>query len=115
MRIVADESVDFMVVRSLREQEFVVYSIAEEQPAISDEEVLKIAVQQQAVLITEDKDFGELVFRLKLPHCGIILLRLGVMASQQKGQLAARAILIHLSELQHAFSVFDGHQLRIRR
>ena len=53
-------------------------AIAHEYPgAIADEEVLAIAVAEDRVLITNDRDFGELVFRLSLPHRGIILFRLG--------------------------------------
>lgn len=115
MKIVADESVDFTIVRNLRAQGLDVFAIVEQEPSISDDDVLNIAVQQDALLITEDKDFGELVFRLKLPHKGVLLLRLGAMPSERKGELAARAIIVHLSELPDALSVFDGHHLRIRR
>src|SRR3954447_4282791 len=74
--IVADESVDFRIVIALRAAGLIVYSIAEELPSITDISVLSIAVEKQALLITEDKDFGELVFRLKLPHCGVLLIRI---------------------------------------
>ncbi len=115
MKIVADESVDFTIIKNLRDQGLEVIAIFEERPSITDEEVLGIAVNLKALLITEDKDFGELVFRLKLPHCGIILLRLGSIPTEQKGELASRSILAHLAELTDAFSVFDGQMLRIRR
>jgi predicted nuclease of predicted toxin-antitoxin system len=115
MKIVADESVDFTIIKKLRLQGLEVLAIFEETPSITDEEVLSIAVDSNALLITEDKDFGELVFRLKLPHCGVILLRLGSMPTEQKGEIASRAILVHLAELTNAFSVFDGQILRIRR
>lgn len=67
-KIVADESVDFRIVAELRKVGMEVFAICEEQPSIKDNEVLAIAVENDAVLITEDKDFGELVFRIKLPH-----------------------------------------------
>lgn len=62
--IVADESVDFRIVEVVRENSISVLSIAESNPSISDAEVLAIAVEQNALLLTEDKDFGELVYRL---------------------------------------------------
>lgn len=62
--IVADESVDYRIVTELRNNEFDIYSIAEQQPSIQDESVLKIACDNNALLLTEDKDFGELVFSL---------------------------------------------------
>jgi|ERR1700722_10519891 predicted nuclease of predicted toxin-antitoxin system len=45
-------------------------------PRLPDSEILRIAVEQQRVVLTADKDFGELVFRRALPSAGIILLRL---------------------------------------
>jgi predicted nuclease of predicted toxin-antitoxin system len=75
-QIVADESVDFRIVTALRAAGLIVYSVAEELPSITDISVLSIAVKKQALLITEDKDFGELVFRLKLPHTGVLLVRI---------------------------------------
>ena len=53
-----------------------VLAIAESFSSISDPQVLQIAVDRKAVLLTEDKDFGELVHRLRMPHCGILLVRL---------------------------------------
>ena len=61
-QIVADESVDFRIVTALRSVGLIVYSVAEELPSINDISVLSIAVEKEALLITEDKDFGELVF-----------------------------------------------------
>ncbi len=74
--IVADESVDFRIVSQLREVGFLVHSISEGQSSIKDEQVLAIAVDRDALLITEDKDFGELVFRFQLKHRGILLIRI---------------------------------------
>ena len=115
MNLVADESVDFTIVVFLRAQGLSIYAIAEQEPSIADEDVLSTAVRQQAVLITEDKDFGELVFRLHLPHRGVILLRLSGFTPEDKGRLAGNAIMGHLTDLQDAFSVFNGKKIRIRK
>jgi hypothetical protein len=70
MLLVADECVDFSIIECLRKRGIEVFAIVEQDPSIIDEDVLDIAVRMGAPLITEDKDFGELVFRLKLPHHG---------------------------------------------
>ncbi len=44
-------------------------------PSASDEEVLQKANDDRRILITDDKDFGELVFRLEKPSTGVILIR----------------------------------------
>ena len=66
MNFVADENVDAAVVRALREAGHEVTWIAEIEPAATDEQVLNLADEQRAVLVTEDKDFGELVYRRRL-------------------------------------------------
>lgn len=66
-QIVADESVDFRIVTELRKIDLSVYSISEELPSIKYKDVLSIAFDNKALLITEDKDFGELVFHFSWP------------------------------------------------
>lgn len=61
MKLLADENVSALLIRRLRDADFDVYTIVESHPGISDIEVLTIAAQSQRLLLTEDKDFGELV------------------------------------------------------
>ena len=58
-QIIADESVDYRIVVKLRESGLTVYAISEQQPSIKDDAVLAIACDNNALLITEDKDFEE--------------------------------------------------------
>tara|TARA_R110002124_G_scaffold282524_3_gene457735 strand:+ start:5328 stop:5516 length:189 start_codon:yes stop_codon:yes gene_type:complete len=60
MKFVVDESVDQICISILRKEEYEVLSIAKEKLGISDDEVFQIAVNNKAILLTEDKDFGEL-------------------------------------------------------
>src|SRR5664279_4669684 len=106
-QIVADESVDFRVVIRLREIGLIVYSIAEETPSITDSNVLSVAFGNKALLITEDKDFGELVFRLRLPHHGILLIRIKEL--EYKISSVAAAIKEHYDEMGDKFSVINNN------
>ena len=63
MKLCADESVDRQIIERLRSDGHEVHYIAELDPGVSDEVVLESANQQQAPLLTADKDFGELVYR----------------------------------------------------
>ena len=63
MRFVADENVSRLVIAQLRAGGFDVKAISETSAAASDEEVLASANAEDCVLITEDRDFGELVIR----------------------------------------------------
>ena len=62
MRFLADESCDFAVVRGLRERGHDVLAVAETSQGIDDEEVIANAKSDRRILITEDKDFGQLVY-----------------------------------------------------
>lgn len=77
MNFVADEGVDSPIVEQLRQAGHTVLAIAETSPGVNDETVLESAQSQQAILITGDRDFGELAYRLRRVHFGIILVRLG--------------------------------------
>jgi predicted nuclease of predicted toxin-antitoxin system len=88
MNIVADESVDFSLVKSLRQAGYNVTAIIETTPGINDKQVLNIANNHNALLIAEDKDFGELTFRLRLNHCGILLIRLFDLPRNEKNRIS---------------------------
>jgi predicted nuclease of predicted toxin-antitoxin system len=112
--IVADESVDFLVVISLRESGFNVVAIAEEHPGWPDTEVLEFAFAEKALLITEDKDFGELTYRLQKPSHGILLIRMMEHDSETKASYVLALLLENFDRFWNAFSVLETFKLRIR-
>lgn len=111
---VADENFDFTVVNQLREKGFSVLAIAESFFSVADPQVLQIAVDRNSILLTEDKDFGELVHRLRMSHCGILLVRLLKISSQEKSRRVCEVIEKQGIELINSFSVLSNEQLRIR-
>ena len=114
MKLVADEGVDALIVARLREDGHEVDYIAEMEPGISDDQVLSHANQRQALLITADKDFGELVFLQGKLNAGILLLRLAGVPSIQKAKIVSDALAAHGNEMRAAFSVITNKMLRIR-
>jgi len=111
-QIVADESVDFRIVTQLRNTGISVYAIIESSPSISDTEVLSIAFENNSLLITEDKDFGELIFRLKMKHSGVLLIR--VEDNDFKISAVVHTIMENYEILKNNFSVIKNETLRIR-
>ncbi len=87
MRHMADENVDRQIVERLRQDGHEVWYVAEMDPGVSDQEVLTFANNEQAVLLTADKDFGELVYRQELVNPGVILLRLAGLSPDVKAEL----------------------------
>ena len=75
MRFLADESCDFSVVRALRSADHDVVAIAEVFPREEDDAVMERAVRGGRILITEDKDFGQLVYAKMRKTGGVMFIR----------------------------------------
>jgi len=75
MRFLADESCDFGVVRALRAAGHDVVALAEISPRVDDEIVIDHALHEERILITEDKDFGQLVYAHRRPSGGVLFIR----------------------------------------
>ena len=77
-KLLTDENIDNEVLIFLRDEGFDVFDIKEERLfSISDRNILEFAYQNQRVVISQDSDFGTLIFREQLPFFGVIFLRPG--------------------------------------
>ncbi|MGH7856811.1 MAG: DUF5615 family PIN-like protein [Candidatus Binatia bacterium] len=113
-KFVADESCDFAVVRALREAGFSVLAVAESAPQTSDVEVLELASSSDAVLLTEDRDFGRLVFAERRNARGVVLLR---FAAKERLEIARRMVELARStsiDLETAFVTLSQRSARVR-
>lgn len=75
MRLLVDANISYRLVAALRDRGHDATSILEETPDAADVEIIRSAVRAKRTIITYDKDFGELVFRVGERHYGVILLR----------------------------------------
>jgi predicted nuclease of predicted toxin-antitoxin system len=114
LSIVADECIDKEIVDALRNEGLQVFYVAEIAPSSSDAEVLEMATKTGALLLTSDKDFGELVFRQRRLHSGVLLIRLSGVVAQLKARTVIVAVQEHTEELLGSFSVLEIGRLRIR-
>ena len=114
MKFLADESVDDPVVVLLGKNTYDVDYIKEVCPGANDEVVLKLALDSNSILITMDKDFGELVYRKKQQHTGVILLRLEGHTPMQRANIVLSVFEKHATELVSAFTVIQPNLSRIR-
>jgi predicted nuclease of predicted toxin-antitoxin system len=115
MNLVCDEGVEREIVDRLRAEGHDVVYIAELNPGIADDEVLDHANASAAVLVTTDKDFGELLYRLGRIHGGVVLTRLAGLSPEAKAATVARVFRDHAHELAAAFCVIAPGAVRIRR
>lgn len=114
MIFLADEGVDFPVVQRLRSDRHEVLYVAEMDPGISDERVLAVANEKNALLLTADKDFGELVYRLRRIFAGVLLMRLAGLSPASKAELVSSLVRDHGGQLMHAFTVITPGMVRVR-
>ena len=115
MRLIADESCDFGIVRGLRAAGHDVLSIAETLAGVDDEKVIELARSERRLLITEDKDFGQLVFSAAKESSGVLLVRYPARARSS----LVEAMLALLSErgdtLYSCFVVIEPGRIRLSR
>ena len=114
MRLLADENIPGSAVASLRDAGNDVAWVRVDGPGSSDREVLARANRERRILLTQDKDFGELAARSGLPtSCGIVLFRLGVLPPMEAGRLVARVLAARDDWAGH-FSVIEPGRVRMR-
>jgi predicted nuclease of predicted toxin-antitoxin system len=115
MKILADEGVDKPIFDLLRSSGFDVHYILETHQGSEDEIVLQLANGEDRILLTQDKDFGELVYRLQRAHQGIILIRLGASEAFEKAILVNSVLMEYRDKLAMAFTVIQSNAIRIRK
>ena len=114
MRFLADENFPLDAVEALHQQGHDIVWIRTASPGISDPEVLSRAQMEDRILLTLDKDFGELAFRAKLPaDSGVVLFRITAPSSLVVAQKVVAAINLRDDWAGH-FSVVEDDKVRMR-
>jgi len=113
MRFLIDECIGPTVANWLSEQGHDVSSIYEDSRGSPDETVLARACLADRIIITDDKDFGEYVFRDRLAHKGVVLLRLEDLRSPNKIAALRRLLSSYADQLTGRFAVVTESSIRI--
>lgn len=113
MRFLADESCDFAAIRALRTEGFDVLSVAEVSAGAEDEQVMALALHEGRVLLTEDKDFGQLVFAAGRQTLGVVLIRFPASARPALGARILELVHKHAERLTGSFVVLQPERIRI--
>ena len=114
MRFLANENFPADAVESLRAHGYDIAWIRTDAPGSSDLDVLARAQTENRILITFDKDFGELAFRsLASASCGIVLFRIPAPSSAYVARTAVIALNSRTDWAGH-FSVVDERRIRMR-
>lgn len=98
----------------MRKQKFDAISILDLEPNMPDSDILSIAEREQRMVVTMDKDFGELVYRNRQRHSGVLLLRMEDATGDEKAQVVRQILENFADQIEGRFCVFQNEQLRIR-
>lgn len=115
MKILADENIEGEIIAALRQAGYAVLDIKELSPGVADHNVLEIATDLGSILLTNDKDFGELVYRNKLVSNGVLLLRFGKLEIGERIELLLGLLEERGSLIVGAFTVITTTGVRIRK
>jgi predicted nuclease of predicted toxin-antitoxin system len=114
MRFLADESCDARVVDALRSAGHDVSAVADSMRGATDAAVLATARLGGRLLITEDKDFGEMVFASRAPSIGVLLLRYPSSARSSLPAAVLDVVITRRAQLLGSFVVIEPTGVRVR-
>lgn len=112
MKLLADVNIERLIVKHLRDSNHDVKWMLEEDPYITDEEILNISYNEKRILVTNDKDFGELVFKEKRSVFSIILLRMRQSDVKLKVKTIDNLINRYKEKIEYKFIVVNKNKVR---
>ena len=115
MRFLVDECTGPTVARWLHQQGHEVFSVYEEARGMDDNDIIQKAYAENWILLTNDKDFGEKVYRERRPHKGIVLLRLEDERANNKINAIQRLLRNYAKEIPNCFVVVTETRVRFAR
>ena len=101
------------MVRALRAVDYDVKAVRDVMPGAPDEEVAELAVQESRILLTEDKDFGQIVFASSNVSPGVIFIRFPGNARQTMAQTVIQLVQKSAEKLEGRFVVVQPGRIRI--
>jgi len=115
MRFLANENIPLPSVRLLRQSGYDLAAVTEDSPGIEDFQVLTRATNERRVVLTFDRDYGELIYRLKLPSpAGVIYLRFRPHTPEEPAILLLDLLQTEELQFEGQFTVLDRDQIRQR-
>jgi len=113
VRFLVDECVGTTVSAYLKSEKHVVFCVFDELRGASDDQLLQKCFDENYILITSDKDFGEMIYKNKKVHKGIILIRCTPSNFKQKIIVLTKLFLNYSDKLESNFVVVSNENIRI--
>ena len=114
-KFLIDESSGRKLFDFLKQNNYDILFVADILHGAADVQILEFAEKEKRIIITNDKDFGELIFRFKLPSHGVILLRIKEDFPETRQQFVSLLLEAHKDKLSNSFVVLTEGKIRIRK
>lgn len=111
---IIDVGVGRIIENWLQQQSFSVIGIRSLNPEMTDTGMIELANKEDAIIISMDKDFGELIFKNKIQHKGVLLLRLEDAVAEENLAVIQNLFPEYLLDIKSKFAVYQNGKLRIR-
>jgi len=115
MRFLVDECTGSKVAEWLRDANYEVFSVFDQARGMTDDDILAKACTENWILITNDKDFGEMVFRERRTHHGVVFMRLDDERATNKIEVLQRLLEGYAEKLTEEFVVVTETKVRFAR
>jgi predicted nuclease of predicted toxin-antitoxin system len=115
MKFLVDECTGPAVATWLEQQGHDVFSVYHQARGINDDRVMEIAQIEGRILITNDRGFGEKVFRERRPHHGVVFLRLADERGANKIRVLTRLLAQHFDSIADGFVVVTENRVRFAK
>jgi predicted nuclease of predicted toxin-antitoxin system len=113
--IIFDENIEEYWIQMIREKGYEYFSILENCPGISDRQVIEIVLKLHGLLITEDKDFGELLFSHGVEKVSVLFMRYDQPQYNQIEKYFLKCIEDYLDNPEVCFITLTKNKIRYRK
>lgn len=115
MRFLVDECTGPAAAAWLRAQGHDVFSVYESARGMTDDDIVRKAFHENRILITNDKDFGDQIYREQKPHRGVVLLRLSDERAKSKIEALEKLLRLYSERLPDQFVVVTEEKVRFAK
>lgn len=115
LKFLIDVGVGKNIENYLKTQKYDSKNVRDIDSRMPDEDIIRLAASEDRMVITMDKDFGELVYHSEMEHCGVLLLRLEDAAGAEKLEVVNYILSNYSDKIKNNFCVYQNHRFRIRK
>lgn len=116
MKLLANENFPSKSIQYLKDRGFDIRSIGTDSPSVKDNEVMGMAMNEDRLILTFDRDYGELIFKHNYkPTRGVIYLRLDKYRPEEFGKMIEELLAKNQYDFDNALTVISGNGIRQRK